>query len=298
MKAKIKVSPVDRLFYWLSNTVLFLLALIIIIPLLNVVAQSLSSPMMVLSGRVTIFPLEFTLETYRLVLMSKSILTGFLNTLFYAVVGTVVNLVVTVLCAYPLARRELWGRNALMFVFTFTMMFGGGMIPTYLVIKKLGLLDTRAVMILPGAMAVWNMVMARTFFMNTIPQELYESAGMDGAGDGRILLSIVLPLSTPILAVLALFYAVGHWNSYFNAMMYLSTPSLYNIQLVLRNAIANLSSIMDNGAGDMANLTKNMASQEAAKYTIIVIAMLPVLMIYPFVQRFFIKGVMIGSIKG
>ena len=273
------------------------LSLITLIPLLNVLAQSLSEPNEVLSGRVFIWPLKPTFSTLLNVLKSPRIMTGFSNTLVYAVSGTLLNLIMTIMCAYPLSRKELWGRGFITFVFTFTMLFGGGMIPSYLLIKSLGLLDTRWVMILPNAMAVWNMILARTFFQTTIPAELHESAILDGASDIKVLLSIIIPLSKPIIAVLALFYAVGHWNSYFNAMMYLSTPSLYNIQLVLRNAISNLRSLMD-ADSDMVNIMKTMAIAEATKYAIIVITMIPVLMIYPFVQKFFIKGIMIGSLKG
>jgi ABC-type glycerol-3-phosphate transport system permease component len=171
------------------------------------------------------------------------------------------------------------------------------MIPTYINIKNLGLLNTRAVMLLPGAMAVWNMILARTFFQNTIPKEMYESAAMDGASDIKILLSIVLPLSVPILAVLTLFYAVGHWNSYFDAMMYLSSQRLFNIQLILRNAIANISNLL-NETGNLADQEKTLAFAESSKYAMIVISMVPVLVIYPFVQKYFIKGIMIGALKG
>ncbi len=294
---KIQLTASEKSFFIISYTLLILLSIIVLLPLLNVIAQSLSDPFMVLSGRVVIWPLSPTIKTYVGILKSPSITIGFSNTLLYTGVGTVINILMTIMCAYPLSRRELWGRGVIMFIFTFTMMFGGGMIPTYLMMKTLGLIDTRWVMVLPGAMTVWNMIMARTFFQSTIPTELYESASIDGASDIKVLLSIVLPLSAPILAVLTLFYAVGHWNSYFNAMMYLSTPSLFNIQLVLRNAITNLRSLMDND-GNLADLTATMAAGEAAKYAIIVIAMIPVLIIYPFVQKHFIKGIMIGSVKG
>lgn len=295
---KIKLTTIDRTFYVIVDVYLSICGIIVLLPLLHVLAQSLSDPMMVISGRVSFIPLNPTLEIYSQVIKSKNIMTGFLNTLFYAGVGTCVNLFMTVICAYPLARKGLWGRKVLVFIFTFTMMFGGGMIPTYLVIKQLGLIDTRAVMILPGAITVWNMIMCRTYFMSSIPEELYESASLDGAGDIRILISMVLPLSVPILAVMVLFYAVGHWNAYFDAMIYLNSPELYNIQLVLRNAINNVKSIADNGASDITNMVKNEANGEAIKYVLIVITMIPVMLIYPFVQKYFIKGIMIGSIKG
>lgn len=295
---KIKLTPVDRSFYVVVDVYLAICGIIVLLPLLHVLAQSLSDPMMVIAGRVSFFPINPTLDIYSQVIKSQNIMTGFMNTLFYAGVGTCLNLFMTVICAYPLARKGLWGRKVIVFIFTFTMMFGGGMIPTYLVIKQLGLIDTRAVMILPGAITVWNMIMCRTYFMSSIPEELYESASLDGASDIRILVSMVVPLSVPILAVMVLFYAVGHWNSYFDAMIYLNSPELYNIQLVLRNAINNVKSISENGASDMANMVKNEANGEAIKYVLIVITMIPVTIIYPFVQKYFIKGIMIGSIKG
>lgn len=295
---KIKLTPVDRSFYVVVDVYLAICGIIVLLPLLHVLAQSLSDPMMVIAGRVSFFPINPTLDIYSQVIKSKNIMTGFMNTLFYAGVGTCLNLFMTVICAYPLARKGLWGRKVIVFIFTFTMMFGGGMIPTYLVIKQLGLIDTRAVMILPGAITVWNMIMCRTYFMSSIPEELYESASLDGASDIRILVSMVVPLSVPILAVMVLFYAVGHWNSYFDAMIYLKSPELYNIQLVLRNAINNVKAISENGASDMANMVKNEANGEVIKYVLIVITMIPVMIIYPFVQKYFIKGIMIGSIKG
>ena len=295
---KIKLTPVDRSFYVVVDVYLAICGIIVLLPLLHVLAQSLSDPMMVIAGRVSFFPINPTLDIYSQVIKSQNIMTGFMNTLFYAGVGTCLNLFMTVICAYPLARKGLWGRKVIVFIFTFTMMFGGGMIPTYLVIKQLGLIDTRAVMILPGAITVWNMIMCRTYFMSSIPEELYESASLDGASDIRILVSMVVPLSVPILAVMVLFYAVGHWNSYFDAMIYLNSPELYNIQLVLRNAINNVKSITDNAASDMTNMVKNEANAEAIKYVLIVITMIPVMLIYPFVQKYFIKGIMIGSIKG
>lgn len=295
---KIKLTPVDRSFYVVVDVYLAICGIIVLLPLLHVLAQSLSDPMMVIAGRVSFFPINPTLDIYSQVIKSQNIMTGFMNTLFYAGVGTCLNLFMTVICAYPLARKGLWGRKVIVFIFTFTMMFGGGMIPTYLVIKQLGLIDTRAVMILPGAITVWNMIMCRTYFMSSIPEELYESASLDGASDIRILVSMVVPLSVPILAVMVLFYAVGHWNSYFDAMIYLNSPELYNIQLVLRNAINNVKSISENGASDMANMVKNEANGEAIKYVLIVITIIPVMIIYPFVQKYFIKGIMIGSIKG
>lgn len=292
-----RLSLSDRVFYTIDYLLLVFAGLAVLLPLLNVFSQAFSDPQSVLAGRVRFWPRNFTISTVKMIMSNRNIMTGFVNTLWYAGVGTAFNLVITIMCAYPLSRIELRGRNIFMLIFAFTMMFGGGMIPTYMNIKNLGLLNTRWVMILPGAMTVWNMVLARTFFQNTIPKEMYESAGMDGASDLKVLVSIVLPLSVPIIAVLTLFYAVGHWNSYFNAMMYLSSPKLYNIQLILRNAIANIQSIL-NDTADLSRLENTMAFAEASKYALIVISMVPVLIIYPFVQKYFIKGIMIGALKG
>jgi len=294
---KMRLSASDKVFYFFDYTILIFMGLIVLFPLLHVFASALSDPQSVLAGRVLFWPRRFTIDTIRLILRNPNIRIGYLNTLYYASVGTIINLVITFMCAYPLSRRGFAGRNVFMLIFTFTMMFGGGMIPTYILIKDLGLLDTRWVMILPGAMAVWNMILARTFLLNTIPQEMYESAELDGASHIKTLLFIVLPLSTPIVAVLTLFYAVGHWNSFFDAMMYLRSQRLYNIQLILRNAIANIN-ILLNQSENLAELERSTAYAEASKYAIIVVSMVPVLIIYPFVQRYFIKGIMIGAIKG
>jgi ABC-type glycerol-3-phosphate transport system permease component len=293
-----KLSINDRMFFILDYILLLFCGTVVLIPLLNVFAQSLSDPYAVLGGRVILWPRNFTLETFKLILRNRNIMIGYVNTLYYAFFGTVINLLMTIMCAYPLSRKNFVGRNFFMLIFAFTMMFGGGMIPTYIVIKNLGLLDSRWVMLLPCAMTVWNMILARTFFQNTIPVELYESAEMDGASDIKTLVSIVIPLSTPIIAVLTLFYAVSvHWNSYFDAMMYLKSQNLFNIQLILRNAIANISTLL-NQSGDLTAMEQTLAYAEASKYVIIVISMLPVLIIYPFVQKYFIKGIMIGAIKG
>jgi ABC-type glycerol-3-phosphate transport system permease component len=297
MKKKMKLAASDRTFYVVDYTLLVFAGLVVLFPLLNVFSQAFSEPQMVLSGRVSFWPRNFTVETVRLILGNRNIMTGFANTLWYTGIGTAINLVMTIMCAYPLSRIEFRGRNYFMFIFAFTMMFSGGMIPTYMNIKNLGLLNSRWVMVLPGALTVWNMVLARTFFQNTIPKEMFESAEMDGASDFRVLVSIVMPLSVPILAVLTLFYAVGHWNSYFDAMMYLTSPRLYNIQLILRNAITNIQNLM-NETFDLANLENTMAFGEASKYALIVISTVPVLIIYPFVQKYFIKGIMIGALKG
>jgi ABC-type glycerol-3-phosphate transport system permease component len=293
-----KLSLADRSFYIIDYIYLGLAGVVVIMPLLNVFAQAFSDPQSVLAGRVLFWPRNFTIKTIQRILSYRYIIQGFTNTVYYAVAGTLINLVMTVLCAYPLAQPDFRGRGFFSLLFAFTMMFGGGMIPTYILIKNLGLINTRWVMLLPGALAVWNMILCRTFFQNTIPREMYESAEMDGASDIKVLFTVVLPLSSSIIAVLALFYAVGHWNAYFNAMLYLTKPELYNIQLILQNAIANIQSLLLDTSGTAVQQQQAMALQEAGKYALIVISMIPVLVIYPFVQKYFIKGIMIGALKG
>ncbi len=290
----------DRLFVVLDWMLLLFLLIIVLIPLLNVISCSLSEPAAVGGGRVFLTPKGFSLTAYQSLLKEKTIMTGFLNTIFYTVFGTILNLIVTLSCAYPLSRRELLFKKPLMFFFSFTMLFSGGMMPTYLLIKSLGLLNSRWVMIIPGAMSVSNMIIARTFFMNTIPQELTEAAEIDGASDYRLIFSVVLPLSAPIIAVLTLFYAVGHWNAFFSCFLYITKPELFNLQVVLRNFIANTRALMDsNGLTESIAAAQDAALfQEVLKYAIIVFTSIPILLIYPFVQKHFVKGVMIGSLKG
>lgn len=294
---RMRKSASDRLFVFADYLFLTVAFLVVVFPLANVVSQSLSDPNEVVGGRVYLWPVRPTLDAYRNVVRQPTILRGFLNSVYYAVVGTALNIVLTVMAAYPLSRKDFYGRNVFMVYFTITMLFGGGLVPTYLLVKSLGLINTRWAMIVPGAMAVWNMILARTYFQNNVPAELYESAELDGAGDLRILVSIVLPLCSPIVAVLGLFYAVGHWNSYFDALLYLKSAKLFNLQVILRDALSSIESL--NSMVDVTTDTLRVAALiEAMKYAIIVLAIVPVLLAYPFVQRYFIKGIMIGSLKG
>ena len=299
-KRYIKDSAADKVFYVLDWILLGFLMLVIIFPLLNVVSCSFSAPSAVGGGKVYLLPVGFNLDAYQALFREDQIMTGFLNTLFYTFFGTIINVTLTVMCGYPLSRQKIVGKKAIMFYFTFTMLFSGGMMPTYLLIKSLGLLNTRWVMLLPGAMSVYNMIVARTFFMNTIPNELNEAAEIDGASDFRLIFSVVLPLSAPIIAVLSLFYAVGHWNAFFDAFLYLSDPDLQNLQVVLRNFMANIKAMMDSsGITDSIAAAQDAALfQDVLKYAVIVFTSIPILLVYPFVQKHFVKGVMVGSLKG
>jgi putative aldouronate transport system permease protein len=291
---QVQDTPVDRIFMVGVYALLTTFLLIVLIPLLNIVASSFSSPAAVSGGRVFLWPVDFTFIGYEAVLRNDAILTGFGNSLFYAGVGTLVSVSLTVMIAYPLSRSELVGRRVLIGGVLFTMLFSGGLIPTYMVVRALGLLDTRWALILPAAIGAWQVLIAMTFFRSSIPGELYEAAQLDGASDLRFLWSVVLPLSKPLLAVIALMYGIGQWNSYFSALIYLRSEELYPLQLVLREIL-----IANNSGG--SNLADQLAAKQMAdlmKFSLIVVSTVPVLLVYPFVARHFTKGVMLGSVKG
>lgn len=293
----LKKSFSDKVFILINYTLLTFAFLIVLIPLLHVVAQSISAPTEVIAGRVFIIPKKITFMAYQEIFRSKLLLSGYGNSILYTVTGTITNIVLTVMCAYPLSRKDFLGRKWMMWLFVFTMIFSAPLIPTYLNIRNLKLLNTIWAVILPGAIGVYNMVVARTFFMNSIPDEMIEAAELDGASDLRIVWHLVLPLSKSIIAVLTLFYAVSHWNSYFDAFMYLSSENKLPLQVVLRNILAN-AKMIEEMANASVEQSQRLAMVEVLKYAVIVFGSLPVVMLYPFVQKHFVKGVMVGSVKG
>jgi multiple sugar transport system permease protein/putative aldouronate transport system permease protein len=262
---------------------------------MHIIAASFSDPDAVLTGQVWIFPVRFSLEGYRTIFASNSIMNGYLNSLFYMVAGTSLNVTLTVIAAYPLSRRDFRGRNFFMMLFAFTMYFNGGMVPTFLIVRGLGLLNSRAAMILPGAVSVWNIIITRTYFQHDIPKELFEAAQMDGCSNSRFFVQCVLPLSKAILAVNILFYAVGHWNSFMNAVMYLYDPTKFPLQIVLRSILINTT--IDTEMLDYIELAMRVKMMDLIKYAVIVVASAPLMILYPFIQKYFIRGVMIGSLK-
>lgn len=296
MHARLRKSREDVWFDVVNYTLLSLIFVIVIYPIVYAVSASFSDPLKVLNGELVLLPQGFQLDAYAKVLEHKQLWNGYRNSLLYTVVGVSVNLVMTVLAAYPLARRDLKGRGPLMLFIVFTMFFSGGLVPTYLVVKSLAIDNTMWALILPTAINTYNLIVMRTFFQSTIPNELYEAAHVDGCSNIGMLYRIVLPLSMPILAVMFLFYTVEHWNSYFNAMIYLSDRSKFTLQLVLREILiqTQTSDMMSADAG----ATERLLQAETIKYAVIIIASLPVFVLYPFVQRFFVKGVMIGAVKG
>lgn len=297
MREKLKKSMrSDFTFDLTVNLLGACIVLIVLIPLIFVLAASFSDPDLVLKGKVLLIPKGFTAKAYTMVFENQDIWRGFRNSCFYTVAGTLISVVLTILAAYPLSRKELPGRNLFMLLILFTMYFSGGMIPTYLLVKDLGMYNSVWALLIPAAISTYNLIVAKTFFENNIPGELYESARLDGCGNGPMLYRIVLPLSKAILAVLVLYYAVGIWNAYFDALIYIRDTSLHPLQIVLRNILL-LGQTEQMGTNDVG-MAEKIKMAEAVKYSAIVVSSIPMLIIYPFVQKYFVKGVMVGAVKG
>lgn len=294
---KIKTGKEDRLFYAVVYTVVTILTLIVLYPIIYVISASFSSGNAVAEGRVWLWPVEFSLEAYKAVFSYSDLWIGYRNTIFYTGVGTILNVAMTMICAYPMSRKNLVGRSFLSFVFVFTMMFGGGMIPSYLLVKNLGMTNTIWCMMIPGLMSVYNMLVARNFIQSNIPDELLEASIVDGCNDYRFFFDIVLPLSKSIIAVLALWYAVGHWNAYFSAFLYLTDKDLYPLQIYLKEILVQ-SKIDTSQVGNSLDALQMANLKQLMKYAVIVVSTLPLFALYPFVQKHFVKGVMVGSVKG
>lgn len=289
-------SKFDRRVLWLNRVILVFLVLITVVPLIYVLIASFMDPATLISKGISFNPADWTADGYKRVFADDSIVRGFINSLFYSLSFSVLTVFITMLTAYPLSKPDLYGRNILMIFFVITMFVGGGLIPTYLLIKDLGMLDSVWAIIVPGSINVWNIILARTYFSG-LPKELSEAATIDGANEIQILFKIMLPLAKPIMFVLFLYAFVGQWNSYFDAMIYLKNPDLQPLQLVLRNIL-----IQNQPSQDMVGANTAMAEMkqiaELIKYATIVISSLPLIIMYPFFQKYFDKGVLVGSVKG
>lgn len=296
-KNTIQRTKGDKIYDFITVIISLLLLLIFAYPLYFIIIASFSETSAVWSGEVKLLPVGFSLEGYHEILKNSQIWIGYLNSIFYTGFGVAVNLFFTLLTAYVLACPEFMPRNVIMKLITFTMFFGGGLIPTYLLIKDMAMLDTVWSIVLPGAITVQNLIITRTFFQNNIMGELKEAAFLDGSSHTGFLLKIGLPLSKAIIAVMALYYGVAHWNSYFNAMIYLSDEKKFPLQLILREILLKTTSLND-AAGDPELVAQQIRLADSIKYCAIIVASVPALVAYPFVQKFFVKGVMIGSIKG
>ena len=298
----IKETLGDRIFNAINVFLLFLLLLIVAYPLYFIVIASFSNPDLVSTGKVLFLPREITWSGYEMVLNYKLLWTGYRNTIFYTAAGTFINLAVTLPAAYALSRRDFRWKGFFTTVFMVPMFFSGGLIPSYLLmVNTLKFNNTIWAMIIPGATGMMQMVIARTFFQSTVPEEMRESAEIDGASNFRIFFQIVLPLSTAIIAVQGLQAAVGHWNAFFNALLYLSNQEhLIPLSLVLRKVLVEAESqaLINEFMQDQTNYAERLRRVELIKYGMIIVSVIPILMVYPFVQRYFVKGVMIGAIKG
>ena len=291
-----KETRADRVFDWINVIFATLVLFVVAYPLIVVLSSSFSDAFALMAGKVWLFPVKPTLDGYKAILQHKQLWTGVYNSVIYTVFGTAVNMVVSVLAAYPLSRKDFSLRGPISLIFAFTMWFSGGLIPTYLLIKSMGLFNSRLVMILPTAMSVWNMIIIRTYFQSNISGELLESAKLDGCDDFRYLAQIAIPLSKPVLAVVCLYYMVANWNVFMNAYLYLQKQELYPIQIVLREIL-----LMGNVEEIATNATKESQARlmnELLKYSLVIVASLPMILVYPFVQKYFVKGIMIGAVKG
>ena len=298
-----KMSWQDRIFDILTKTIVIVIFLATLYPVLFVISASISDPALVSSGQMLLFPKGFTLEGYKYLFGYDEIWIGYANTIFYTIVGTICNLVATIPCAYALSRTELKGRNVIMKIFVFTMYFSGGLVPSFLNIKSLGLYNTRTVLMVSGLVSTYNLIVARTFFASSIPKELQEAAHLDGASDFDILTKVVVPLSKPIISVLMLYYGVAHWNSYFTPMIYLEDRTKYPLQLFLKEILTQSQVALDSlsggdSVGAVLQLLQQQDTANLLKYALIIVSSLPLMIIYPFLQKHFEKGIMIGSIKG
>lgn len=301
-KSTIKESKTDRIFLGFVYLLLIFALVIVAYPLIYIASASISDPSVVNSGEMWLLPKEITFEGYTTILQNKDIWRGYFNTVIYTVVGTALNLFVTIPAGYVLSRKDFPLKGIFTKMMVITMFISGGMIPSYILVNNLGLTNTMWALILPGAASVYNIVVTRTFFQSSIPDELTEAAIMDGATNFKIFTAVILPLAKPIVAVMALFYGVGHWNQYFQALLYIDDRSKYPLQMVLREILvlqdlsSNPSTMMSEATAEYLNQQQNLSA--IIKYGVMIVATLPIIMVYPFLQKYFVKGVMLGSLKG
>ena len=303
MMSSMKQSRGDKIFLMINYIYLILALIIVAYPVIYMISASISNPQYVNTGEMWLFPKDITWAGYKMVFDNNKIWHGYMNTIIYTVVGTSLNLVVTLPAAYALSRSDFVGRKLFMGFILVTMFFSGGIVPTYLLIKNLGLINSMGALILPVSVSVWNLIVARTFFQSTIPKEVQEAAQIDGCTNMRLFIRLIIPLSAPIIAVMALFYGVAHWNSFLPSLLYLNDETKYPLQMILRQLLVlqEMSAETTGAAvsGDVA-LAMNSKADAASliKYAVIIVSTLPIIAVYPFLQRYFVQGVMIGSVKG
>ncbi len=294
----VKLSSGDRAFGIVNGILLAIITLLIVYPIYFIIVASVSDPTYVNLGQTLFWPKGLNISGYRKIFEYSEITTGYLNSIFYTVLGTCINLLVCVPTAFALSRKELVGRGWINAFFVVTMYFSGGLVPGYLLIKNLGMINTVWALVLPGALNVYNMIVCRSFFMSNISDELFEATKIDGGSYTSFFFKVVLPLSKSIIAVMVLYHALVHWNSYLSALYYIRDTDKYPLQLILRNLTASLSVDSIQDAMDSAAISEKMKASQTVRYAVIIVASIPVFLMYPFVQKYFVKGVMVGSVKG
>ena len=298
MLEHINRSKGDKIFDIVNLAVLMFIMVIIVYPLLFVIIASISDPRRIYDNPLLLWPRGLTMASFKLVFQNRDIWRGYRNTILYTSLGTSINIAMTTMAAYPLSRKDFWGRNVITFYFTFTMFFSGGLIPLYLLLRDLRMLNTLWAMVIPSAVSVYNVIIMRTYFQTRIPKDLEDAARIDGCSNIRMLLRLILPISMPIIAVMVLFYGVGHWNSYFSALVFLSSRAKYPLQMILREILIQneMSTMLTISFDDM--YAERMVAKMGLRYAVIIVSALPIFIFYPLLQRFFKEGIMVGALKG
>ena len=295
-RQKVRRQRKDVVFDVILYTICALLLVVILYPLWFIIIASFSDPSAVAGGHVWLWPVGFTLEGYQELLRQPQVWLGYRNTIAYTVVGTLIGLMVNIPAAYALSRKDLWGRKGLMGLYVFTMFFSGGLIPIVLTVQQAGLYNTFWVLVLPFSVSAYNIIVARTFFETSLPPDLWDAAQIDGCGNLRFFFTMALPLSKAVISVIALWTAVGQWNSYFNALIYIRDENLYPLQLIMRNILITNQNFAALGTGEAAMIAMRRAN--LVRYAMIIVATVPIMCVYPFIQKYFDQGVMIGAVKG
>ena len=295
-RQKVRRQRKDVVFDVVLYTICALLLIVILYPLWFIIIASFSDPSAVAGGHVWLWPVGFTMEGYQELLRQPQVCLGYRNTIAYTVVGTLIGLMVNIPAAYALSRKDLWGRKGLMGLYVFTMFFSGGLIPIFLTVQQAGLYNTFWVLVLPFSVSAYNIIVARTFFETSLPPDLWDAAQIDGCGNLRFFFTMALPLSKAVISVIALWTAVGQWNSYFNALIYIRDENLYPLQLIMRNILITNQNFAALGTGEAAMIAMRRAN--LVRYAMIIIATVPIMCVYPFIQKYFDQGVMIGAVKG
>ena len=295
-KTALRDTKGDKIFYIVNAFIMILLAIIVIYPMYFILIASISDPDAIFNGEVYLLPVNITFKGYERLFSDRLFWIGYRNTIIYVVVGTTLNILMTIPTGWALSRKELPGRKYIMCFFIITLFFGGGLIPFYLLVSKLGMVDSPLALIIPSALSVWNAFMTKAYYESNIPQELLEAAEIDGANEFKTFLSIIIPISKPIIAVMILFYAVGHWNSYFNALIFISSEEYYPLQLVLKDILI-ATEVIGGPAGDAATIIEQNKIANQIKYSSIIVSSLPIILLYPVIQKFFNKGILVGSFK-